>query len=101
MKSLFTTYKQGHSFCHPWIYSTALSVKWLSLHVASIESLGDCNVCNKLRVLRVTHYIHNKVLSLQSLVPLHADTCATERKLGMAHKNMQNDRILSFLTLNV
>ena len=44
---------------------------------------------------------HNKVvLSLQSL-PLCADTCATERKLGMARKTMQNDRILSFLSLTL
>ena len=44
---------------------------------------------------------HNKVvLSLQSL-PLHADTCATEQRLGMAHKTMQNDRILSFLQLTL
>ena len=42
---------------------------------------------------------HNKVvLSLQSL-PLRADTCAMEWKLGMARKTMQNDRILSFLPL--
>jgi len=34
---------------------------------------------------------HNKVvLSLQSL-PLHADSCAMELKLGMAHKTMQYD----------
>jgi len=36
------------------------------------------------------------VLSPQPL-PLHADTCAMERKLGMARKTMQKDRILSFL----
>ena len=44
---------------------------------------------------------HNKVvLSLQSL-PLRANTCAMERKLGMACKTMQNDRILSFLPLTL
>ena len=47
------------------------------------------------------NYIHNKVvLSLQSLT-LRANTCATEQKLGMARKTMQNDRILSFLPLTL
>ena len=47
------------------------------------------------------NYIYNKVvLSLQSLT-LHADTSATEWKLGMARKTIQNDRILSFLPLTL
>ena len=68
--------------------------------LASIELLGGCEVCNKLRALCVTPPIitfrgsHNKVVpGLQSL-PLSADTCATEWKLGMARKTMRNDRIL-------
>jgi len=75
MKSLFTTYKQGHSFCHPWIYSTALSVQWLSLHVASTISLGGCDICNKLRALCVTYpmitfrFSHSKVVLRKSPVP--------------------------------
>ena len=40
------------------------------------------------------------VLSLQYL-PLRADTCAMEQKLGMARKTMQNDRIISFLPLTL
>ena len=44
--------------------------------------------------------LNKVVLSLQSL-HLHANTCAMEWKLGMAHKTMQNDRILSFLLLNL
>jgi len=32
MKSCFTTYKQGHSFCHPWIFNTAFIITACSQH---------------------------------------------------------------------
>jgi len=88
------------------IGSGELHDKWLSLHIACIESLGGCacDVCNKLRALCTTHPIitfrgsHNKVVvSLQSFL-LCANTYAMERKLGMATR-LQNDRIRSFLPL--
>ena len=79
-------------------YSTQTnSVYWLPLHVASIESLGGCDVCNKLRALCVTHPTiefrgsHNKlVLGLQTL-PLHTDTWCCRTKIEMACKTMPND----------
>ena len=43
------------------------------------------------------NYIYKKVVLSPQSLPLHADTCAMEQKLGMARKIMQKDRILSFL----
>ena len=72
---------------------------WLSLHVASIKSLGDCDVCNKLHAWCMTHPIitfrgsHNKVLPVPSSSSWYL-CYGTE--IG---DDLQNDRILSFLPL--
>ena len=66
MKSLFTICKQGHLSSMDLQCSTQCTVAITAL--ASIELLGGCEVCNKLRALCVTPPIitfrgsHNKVV---------------------------------------
>ena len=43
--------------------------------------------------------MHKIVGWLKVVLPLRADTCATEQKLGMARNSMHNDRVLAFLPL--